>query len=330
LTLLKYYAVFLVVRTAVSTELHLRRCLQVAMAAAAVVAVIAVLQSLKLFGVPSLLANYYAPFSTTASLDINRGTSTLASSIATGDVMAFNLAIALMWLARGGRPTRLLQAAAGLFIFGGLASGQFSAVIALVTVVVAVGALTSSLTRKLVGLIASGCVAAVVLQPVLARRLDTLSSTSGLPQGWVDRLTNLREFFWPPLFSDYNWILGVRPSPRIATPLFRTGYVWIESGHTWLLWSGGVPFVAAFLVFVWIALRVAHATARRPDAVGVAAGAAFAALLAMFILMTFDPHLTLRGSADLLFALLGLMTARIGTRLPVDELPPVEAVAAYG
>ncbi len=322
LTLWKYYGVFLVVRASVRTGDELRRCLWISMGVAGIVALIAVLQSLKLFGVPSLLAQFYSPFGNTNSVDINRGTSTLASSIATGDVMAFNLAIALMWLARQDRPRGVLLGASGLFVFGGLASGQFSAVIGLVAVVIAVGALTNSLTRKLLGLVSVGCLAGLALQPVIAHRLGNLSSSSGLPQGWVDRLTNLREFFWPVLFSHFNWVLGVRPSPRIATPLFRTGYVWIESGHTWLLWSGGVPFFAAFVVFVWVGLRTSRRVARRRGPVGVVAGATFAALVATTVLMTFDPHLTLRGSADLLFAMLGLMAA--GTTLPPPD--PVQPV----
>jgi hypothetical protein len=328
LTLWKYYGVFLVVRGSVHSDREIRRCLWISMVVAGVVAVIAVLQSLELFGVPSLLAQFYSPFGNTNSVDINRGTSTLASSIATGDVMAFNLAIALMWLARRGNRSRLvLLAASGLFVFGGLASGQFSAVIALVTVVVAVGALTRSLTRKVLGLVAMGCVAGLALQPVIAHRLSNLSSGSRLPQGWVDRLSNLREFFWPVLFSHFNWVLGVRPSPRIATPIFRTGYVWIESGHTWLLWSGGVPFFVAFFVFVWVGLRTTRARAVRAGAVGVVAGATFASLLATTILMTFDPHLTLRGSADLLFSMLGLMavdTRRAHGPVEADVRAPAE------
>jgi hypothetical protein len=330
-TIWKYYGVFLVVRASVRDDHQLQRCLWISMGAASIVAVIAVLQSLKLFGIPDMLAQYYSPYGNSSGLGINRGTTTLASSIATGDVMAFNLAIALMWLARNGRPRVLLLGAAGLFLFGGMASGQFSAVIALVTVVIMVGALTASLTRKLFGLASGGFVAGLALQPVIAHRLTNVSA-SGLPQGWVDRLANLRQFFWPTLFSHFNWVLGVRPSPRIATRMYRTGYVWIESGHTWLLWSGGLPFFAAFVTFAWVGLRVARWNARQEGPVGVVSGAAFASLVAVTILMTFDPHLTLRGSADLLFSLLGLMAA--GARRAPDPVregrPSTEPVAAYG
>jgi hypothetical protein len=325
LTLWKYYAVFLVVRASARRQRDVRRCLWVSMWAASIVAVIAVLQSLKLFGIPHLLASYYAPFGTTTGLNINRGTTTLASAIATGDVMAFNLAIALAFLAKAEKRRGVLLCLSGLFAFGGLASGEFSAVIALVVVVVVVGALTRTLTRKLGAMIAIGSVAALALQPVIAQRLHNFSG--GVPSGWADRLSNLRQFFWPTLFHHYNFVLGVRPTPRIATPLFQTGYVWIESGHTWLLWSGGIPLLVAFFVFVAVTLRVTRRTAYRRDATGIAALATFAALVAMTVLMTFDPHLTLRGSADLLFALLALQSARVGAGRE-DRPATVPAVSA--
>jgi len=333
LTLVKYYSVFLIVRAGIRTDQHVRRCLWASMGAAAVVATIAVLQSLKLFGVPEMLANTYAQFGSNAGLDINRGSSTLANAVATGDVMAFNLAIALAWLARGGQPRRLLQAASALFVFGGLASGEFSAVIALVAVVVTVGALTHTLTRKLGGMVAMGGVAGLALQPVIARRLADRSSSSALPSSWADRLHNLQHYFWPKLFSHYNFVLGVRPSPRIATPAFHTGYVWIESGHTWLLWTGGIPLLVAFVVFMWVTLRATvHVARTRADATGAAAMATFAALVVIAILMTFDPHLTLRGAADLLFSLLALTFAGVahgaGLHLEVPGPGDTERVVA--
>ena len=75
----------------------------------------------------------------------------------------------------------------------------------------------------------------------------------------------------------------------------------------WLVWSGGILLVLAFVFFLWTTLsRVASVARARADAVGVAAIASFTALVVVAVLQAFDPHLTLRGAADLCFFLLAL------------------------
>jgi hypothetical protein len=317
LTLWKYYGVYLIVRTSIRTTREVRRCLILSMAAASATAVVAVLQSLHLLGVPTLLATYYAPFGNDAALEINRGTSTLASSLATADVLSFNLAIALGWLARGARRRALLGCVAVLFVFGILGAGQFSGIIALVVGAGAVGLLTGRLTRGALASIPVLTTAGVVLQPVLQERLNRVDASRGLPSSWIARLDNLRRFFWPELTSDLNFLLGVRPSGRIAAPESWREYVYIESGHTWLLWNGGIPFFLAFFAFLWTSMRIVGRIARqRADAVGVAAIACYSALAVVGVLMAFDPHLTLRGTGDLLFALLALALTPAGDERP--------------
>jgi hypothetical protein len=125
------------------------------------------------------------------------------------------------------------------------------------------------------------------------------------------------------LFTDYHWVLGVRPAARVRTAISWPDYTWIESGHTWLLWTGGVPLLLAFLVFLWVAIRRTVSVARaRTDAVGVAGIASFTSLLVLAVLMTLDVHLTLRGAADLLFALLALAATSAAPNPPAMVTPP--------
>jgi hypothetical protein len=302
----KYYGVYLVARAGVRTERQVRICLWIAMAAASVVAVVAVLQSLQLFGVARALATYYAPYGSAGALLNNRGGSTLALPIAVADLMAFNLAIAVGLLVRRNGPRWLLASLGTLFMVGVLASGQFSGAIGLLLGLV-VMALVTRRVRQLAMFIPAFIGAMVALQPVIQRRLEGFETASGLPVSWSGRLYNLSNYFWPELFSSGNFILGVRPAARVATSTMATGYIWIESGYTWLLWAGGIPLLLSFLYFLWTNLRRNLTLARsREDAVGAVSVAVVVALVIVGVLMLIDPHLTYRGSADLLFALLGL------------------------
>src|SRR5439155_21677124 len=120
------------------------------------------------------------------------------------------------------------------------------------------------------------------------RRLNGFDSVSGLPVSWTGRLNNLESYFWPRLGSDWNYLLGVQPSARIPLTSQGTGYVWIESGYTWLLWGGGIPLALSFGYFVYAALRMSwHAARRRTDPAKVAGTAVFVAVIVMSVLMIF-------------------------------------------
>ncbi len=312
LALPKYLFIYLIVRFTVRSERDVRRCLWLSLAAGGAVALIGILQSLQLFGVPELLATHYAPYGDEAALYLGRGSSTVAHAQAMADIMVFNLAIAAgLWVTGSGHRV-LLGAASVVFVFGSLASGQFSGAIALVVGVTAVGFVTRRMSRSLLALTPVVTLAAIALQPVVDRRISAFSSPGRLPNSWVVRLENLRSHFWPQLFSDFHYVLGIRPAARIPIPGSTTAFVFIESGHTWLLWTGGLPFLAAFVLFLAANLRASMRIARRHrDAYGAAATASFAALAVLAVLTTFDPHLTLRGSADLGFALLALTHAAL-------------------
>jgi hypothetical protein len=303
----KLLAEYVIVRSTIRTREQAMRCLWLSMIAAAIVCVVAILQSLNLLGVPALLAKYYAPLGQAEAVSIGRGSSLLSLPAAVADLAILNLGIAIAMLARASKGSRKwLAGMAIVFVLGVVAAAEFSTVIGLVIAVVVLVILTGY-KRLLAYAVPVAIAGAIALWPVIQMRLTGFQSASGIPVSWEVRLTNLRTYFWPQLFSDNNWILGVRPSARVAVPNQLYGFVWIESGYTWLLWGGGLPLLGSYLAFAVYAIRKGWRFARRPGPGAIAGTAVAAALAAQLVAMLFDPHLTYRGAGDALFLILALV-----------------------
>ena len=305
----KYLALYALIRLSVSNDRQIGRCLWISVGAACIVSVLAILQSLGLFGVSQILNTYYAAYGYTEAWN-NRGSSTLGLPAATADILIYNLAIVSgLWMRSRHHRALLVSAAAVLFL-GTLSAGEFSSAIGLAVAVVSIALVTNSAWLPKI-FIPAGLIASFVLQPVFAARFSGFQSATGLPVSWTGRLHNLEGYFWPRLFSDWNFVLGVRAAARVPVASQGSGYVWIESGYTWLLWGGGIPLLASFVFFVWVtAKRGWEAAHRESGAAGVAGIALFVAIIVTTVLMTFDPHLTYRGAADLLFVLIALAAPR--------------------
>jgi murein biosynthesis integral membrane protein MurJ len=317
IVLWKLLAEYIIVRSVISTREQVMRCLWLSMAAAAIVGFIAIAQSLGVAGVPALVAKLTSSSSgSDGMVSVARGSSLLGLPAATADLAILNLGIAVAMIARG-YPRRLwLGGFVVLYVLTVIAASEFATVIGLVVALVVLLVVTRS-GRLAVYMIPVGLLGGVLLWPAIELRLSGFHSTAGLPLSWVDRLYNLRTFFWPVLFSDHNWILGVRPTPRVAAPSKEGGFIWIESGYTWLLWCGGIPLLASYIAFAGAVLRKSWAYVRRADAAGIVATAVLAAMCSQVVLMSFDPHLTFRGSGDAFFLLLPLIR-----KLPARRASP--------
>ena len=305
----KYYGVFLIMRLAIRTPKQVRAALLTAVFAAVIVGVIAAAQSLRIGGVDSLIQHLFPPNEqNAAAASQGRGSSTIGSSIATADVTTYAFAVAAAWILLMRRRPRWLPIAAFALVIGTLGSGQFSGFLGIAIGAIALGIVTRRLGRFALAFSPAALLGIALLKPVIDTRLRPLEAGT-LPQSWQVRLDNLRTFFWPELGRDYNWLTGVRPKARIvAPPHWPSGqFVYIESGQTWLLWSGGLLFLIAFYVFLWVGLRRMWRIAReRADEASVAACASFVALSIIGVLMFTDPHLSFRASSDMSFSLMGI------------------------
>lgn len=305
-TLWKYFLVFALFRLVVRSVVEVRRCLLTMVGVGTIVGIVAILQSLSVPGFPALVATIYGE--SLDSIDNNRGSSTLGTSHGVADIMAFDLAISAAMLMRGQGSRWIWGPLVGLFGLASFASGQFSAFFAVIVVVVVLGVLGGRMLATM-GLAVPGIVLSlVVLKPVLDARFAS-TNDSGVPSSWDARIFNLENYFWPDLFSGANFVLGVRPAGRLPSYEPWREWVYIESGHTWLLWTGGIPLFLAFLWFCWIAIGAAHGLSRQQGLPGVIGISVASALWVIFVLMTLDVHLTMRGPADALFPLLAILIA---------------------
>ena len=306
LVLWKLLAIYVIVRAIGITDRQRVRCLQLSVATAVVVGLIGALQAMGFGPVIRFLSAYYTTNGNLGEISSGRGGSTLDLSIAVADLAIINLAIVvgLIWTRRRASLPLVL---AGFALVGAVVSAaEFSGAIGLVVGLIAlcVGMRSRRPLRYAVPGIA---LALAVLWPVVQTRLAGFNSTSGLPVSWTGRLTNLRTYFWPQLFAHHNYLLGIRPAARVLAPHRAAGYIWIESGYTWLLWAGGIPLL---LAYAWFSVAAGRAGLRAvfaaADGRRVAGLAVFVAICVVAVSMLFDPHLTYRGSGDELFMLLAL------------------------
>jgi hypothetical protein len=211
--------------------------------------------------------------------------------------------------------------ALGLVLGAGiLSTGQFSTWI---SAVVAGGVILwrfSTVRRNSLRLLWLVPVALAVGAPALIGRLQGFGEF-GVPRSWIGRWSNLSTFYLPR-FGFINVLLGVSPNSVLPAPERWRDVIYLESGYLNLLWIGGIPLLAAF---GWLSVVVLRRTGKliaqpdgssggQPGALSVAASTLWVSWWLVVILTVLDPHLTFRGSGDLLFVLMGMTTGRLSVQ----------------
>ena len=316
LVFLKYGLLYGLIRLTVQTVADLRRAILAILASAILVALVALLQAKDLLGIQWFLTTFYDdPFEGSTGVSSLRASSTVASSFGLSDMMSIvlglSVSLVLLKTDMSMRNRVSLLVLIPVFLLAVLAAGSFSGVIGAAIVALVTGVLLKRLKQLLFIGVAMVPIGMLLLWETIAARLQGFSGYRALPRSWLGRWDNLERFFWPDIQSGWNWLIGVRPAARVPAPETWREWVYIESGYTWLIWIGGVPLLLAFFYFVWAVLAdlLPLDTRMSPESRALRI-TAVAATAMIATLMLFDPHLTVRGCADLYFPLLALALCR--------------------
>lgn len=338
-----------IVRHTIRTPGQVRTALSLSLVAGVLLGILGIFDSMNLFGAAEKLNPYFPNdgFIT----DDGRGAATIGNPIGFGVYMAMNALIAISMLLANERPRWLIAIAAVICSVGVFGSGQIGPSLSFLIGVGALALSTKSVFRLIRISAPALVVALLVVVPLGERRINgfdafaisganrqAIHEQGGSDEGrnlfeanpgssWDVRLYNLETFFLPEFRDPVNVAWGVTPQARVASPREGEEFIWIESGILWLIWTGGVP-----LFLTWFALLgLGMATAKKQlstvhGPVGIAAAATLGTLAVVGVAMVFDPHMTLRGSADLLYPLLALMMT--GFRLQKLDRQPQGDLAA--
>jgi hypothetical protein len=312
LPICKLLGLLVLVRLAIRTDAQLLRLARFVTWPAALVAVIAVLQTAGVAPVLAVLDTYWSDLSSLDDLSA-RGSTTLGSSIATGDyiVLALALLLALTMRSLIGRREQLVI---GLVLVAGtLAAGQFSTWSAAAVVGAAMLHQHPELRRLVRRLLPLLGVAALVGLPAFWSRLAQFGDGYGVPRSWLGRWDNLVNFYLPGL-GDFRWVLGVSPDSVLQAPETWRDVIYLEYGYLQFLWVGGLPLLAGFVLLSIGVFRYARTVAARSDITGAYGSALWAAWWMVIVLSVIDIHPVLRGAGELLFIGLAVVSGRIHDR----------------
>ncbi len=316
LPICKLVAIYLLVRFTVSTEAQLVRCLRLIVWSGALVAVIAILQTIGVGPVVAVLEAVWSPDVTSAAI-AERGTTTLSSPIATGDYIIFSLVLVICCGTRGVLDRRERLGLGLVLAAGVLASGQFSTWISAVVACVLILWRFPELRRRAWRFLPMIPIVFAIGAPAVLSRMEGIAD-HGVPVSWLGRWDNLSSFYLPR-FDFLNILIGVSPNSVLEAPERWRDVIYLEGGYLQFLWIGGIPLLLAFAWLSVAVLRTSSQLMNKPGALGATASGLWIVWWFLLVLTVIDPHLTMRGIGDILFALMAIVAGR-----PIARRPSVD------
>lgn len=316
LPMCKLVAIYLLVRLTVRTEPQLVRCIRLIVWPGAAIAVIAILQTLAFPPVVAMLEAFWLPTLQSAAISA-RGATTLASPIATGDYIIFSLVLVICCGIRDVLNRRERLGLGLVLAVGVLASGQFSTWISAAVAAALILWRFPSLRSRVWRFVPMVPIILAVGAPAVLTRMESFSE-GAVPVSWLGRWDNLSTYYLPR-FEPLNILLGVSPNPVLQAAETWRDVVYLEAGYLQFLWVGGIGLLAAFL---WLSVAVLRSSAQlrdEPGALGATASALWVVWWFLLILTVLDPHLTMRGIGDVLFALMAIVTGGLSVHRPSWE-----------
>ncbi|WP_093149791.1 hypothetical protein [Saccharopolyspora antimicrobica] len=303
----KLVALFLLVRLTVHTEQQRLRCIRLVVWPTAGLSIVAILQTLGVEPVLTLLSAFWNASENETS---DRGTATLGSSIATGDYIIVGLMLLLYCGTRGilGKWERI---GLGVLLGAGvLASGQFSTWISALVAGVLILRRYPQARHQVIRFLPIAGIAVLVGAPAFLGRMADFAQGYAVPRSWLGRWDNLTTFYLPQL-AEGRFVFGISPNSVLTAPETWRDVIYLESGYLHFLWVGGIPLLVAFAWLSVAVLRGASRLAPRPGSTGACAATLEIAWWMVLVLSLIDIHLVVRGFGDLLFVLLAITAGRL-------------------
>jgi len=256
---LKNYAIYWMMRLALTHADHARRTIAVVLVTSGCLSVLGVAQALQISPVVHFLATYYPTKQVAGAGSVGRVTSVIGGWNDFAAYLCFVLlaAIAAAMARIRVLPSLLFNSLIALDVAALLLTGSIAGILGLVVGLVILGLVFGEgarVRRLLLVMIPAAALAAIAFAPLLAIRLNNQFGGGNhgvIPQSLVYRFYLWQTYFLPAIAR--HPLLGVSLTIPASIP-----WPTEDSGYLYLLFRGGVVYLLCYGCFTWCCFRGAR------------------------------------------------------------------------